>query len=304
MEISKGLFEKVPQSEKQLNEIVRPSETYFQDSWRRLKKNKLAMIGLVVVIIVTLLAIFAPFLSHNNYFAQNFKIANQKPSREHWFGTDQFGRDLYVRVLYGARISLTVGYAASLLNLIIGVLYGGISGYVGGLTDNIMMRLVDVLLSIPMMLYVILLIVIFKPGLTTIIIALAISYWLGMARIVRGEVLQLKQQEFVLAARTLGASPSRIILRHLIPNCMGPIIVTLTMSVPSAIFTEAFLSYIGLGVSVPMASWGTLCNDAMQGYLIYPYQMFFPAMAICITILGFNFLGDGLRDALDPKMRK
>lgn len=304
MEVSKDLFEKVPQSEKVLNEIVRPSETYWQDSWRRLKEDKLAMLGLVIAIAVTIIAFVGPLFSHNTYYVQNFKIANQRPSSAHWFGTDQFGRDLFIRVLYGARISLIVGYVASFLELVIGIIYGGISGYIGGIVDNIMMRIVDVLLSIPMMLYVILLIVIFKPGLKTIIIAFAIAYWVSMARMVRGEVLRLKEQEFVLAAKTLGASSKRIIFRHLIPNCMGPIIVTLTMSIPSAIFTEAFLSYIGLGVSAPQASLGTLCNDAMQGYLIYPYQMFFPAMAICIIVLGFNFLGDGLRDALDPKMRK
>lgn len=305
MEVSREMFELVPSSEKNLNEIVRPSETYWQDSWRRLKENKVAIGGLIFVVFITLAAFFGPLFSKYNYYAQDLNIANQAPSRAHWFGTDTFGRDIFVRVLYGARISLIVAYSASLLNLVIGVLYGGISGFVGGVTDNIMMRIVDVLYSIPMMIYVILLMVLMGgAGLKSIITALAISYWLGMARIVRGEVLQLKQQEFVLAARTLGASPGRILLRHLIPNSMGPIIVTLTMTIPAAIFTEAFLSYVGLGVSVPRASWGTLCSAAMEVYLLYPYQMFFPGMAICLTILAFNLLGDGLRDALDPKMRR
>lgn len=302
--IDSSMFEKIPQEEKQINKIVRPSVTYWQDAWRRLKDNKVAIIGLIVVIAVTLMAIFIPMFSKYNYFSNNFKVANQTPSLEHWFGTDQFGRDIFVRVFYGARISLAVGFSASILNLVIGVLYGGISGYFGGIVDNLMMRIIDVLYSIPMMIYVILLMVVMGAGLKSVIIALAIAFWLGMARIVRGQVMQLKQQEFVLAARTLGASNLRILLRHLIPNSMGPILVTLTFAVPSAIFTESFLSFIGLGISAPQASWGTLVSEAMQGYQIYPYQLFFPAGAICITILAFNLFGDGLRDALDPKMRR
>ncbi|MCY6482788.1 ABC transporter permease [Clostridium aestuarii] len=298
------MFEKVSSSDKQLNRMVRPSMTYWQDAWRRLKGNKVAIVGLVVVVIMTAMAILAPILSKYDYFSQDFSVANKLPSSEHWFGTDQFGRDIFVRVFYGARISLMVGFSASILNLVIGVLYGGVAGYFGGRIDNIMMRIVDVLYSIPMMIYVILIMVVLGAGLESVIIALAIAYWIGMARIVRGQVMQLKQQEFVLAAKTLGASTKRILLRHLIPNSMGPILVTLTLAVPSAIFTESFLSFIGLGISAPQASWGTLVSEAMQGYQLYPYQLFFPAGAICVTILAFNLLGDGLRDALDPKMRK
>lgn len=304
MEIDKEMFSPVPKEERQTTEIIRPSMTYWQDAWRRFKSNKLAMLGLFFVILITLIAIFGPMISTHNYYAQDFSVANQRPSSEHWFGTDMYGRDIFVRILYGARISLTVGYVASILNLFIGVIYGSISAYYGGAVDNIMMRIVDFIYSIPMMIYVILFMVILGPGLKSIILALAISYWIDMARIVRGEILQLKQQEFVLAAKTLGASDRRILFRHLIPNSLGSIIVTLTLSVPSAIFTESFLSFIGLGVSAPMASWGSLCSEALQGYLIYPYQLFFPAATICLTILAFNFLGDGLRDALDPKMRK
>lgn len=302
--ISKDMFEKVSSEEKNSEALVRPSLTYAQDVWRRLKENKLSMVGLSFVIFITLVAIIGPMCSKYNYYSQYLEIANQPPSAEHWFGTDKFGRDIFVRILYGARISLAVGYAASILNIVIGILYGGIAGYFGGKVDNIMMRIVDVLYSIPMMIYVILLMVIFGAGLKSIIIALAIAYWLTMARIVRGQIMSLKQQEFVLAAKTLGASSMRILLRHLIPNCMGPIIVTLTLSVPEAIFTESFLSFIGLGVSAPQASWGTLASEALEGFQLYPSQLFFPALAICLTILGFNLLGDGLRDALDPKMRK
>jgi oligopeptide transport system permease protein len=310
MEINTELFEKIPNDQKNLNEIVRPSETYFQDAWRRLKENKLAMGGLFFVIFITLLAIIGPMVSKYNYYSQDFMIANQSPSSAHWFGTDKFGRDMFIRILYGARISLTIAYVASILNLVIGILYGSISGYAGGMVDNLMMRVVDVIWSVPPMIYVILLMVIlYNPestdgGMSSIIIALAISFWVTMARIVRSQVMALKEQEFVLAAKISGATNMRIILKHLIPNSMGPIIVTMTMSVPGAIFTEAFLSFIGLGISAPKASWGSLASEALDGYQLYPLQLVFPAMAICVTILAFNFLGDGLRDALDPKMRK
>jgi oligopeptide transport system permease protein len=304
MEMTKNMFDKVPKDQKNLNNIVRPSVTYFQDVWRRLKENKLSMIGLFIIVFITLAAIFGPMLSKYNYFSQDFSVANQGPSIAHWFGTDGFGRDMFTRILYGARISLTVGFAASILNVTIGVLYGGISGYLGGKVDSFMMRIVDIIYSIPMMIYVILLMLVLGAGLKSIIIALAISNWTSMARIVRAQILSLKQQEFVLAAKTIGASGFRILLRHLIPNSMGPIIVTLTLAIPSAIFNEAFLSFIGLGVSAPMASWGTLASDAMQGYQLYPYQLFFPALAICLTVYAFQLFGDGLSDALDPKMRK
>jgi len=312
MEISKELFERIPEGEKKSNEIVRPSETYFQDAWRRLKKNKLAIGGLIFILLISLAAIVGPMISKYDYSTQNFKIANQGPSAAHWFGTDKFGRDLFIRVLCGARVSLAVGVIASILNLAIGVVYGGISGYFGGAVDNLMMRIVDVIFSVPMMIYVILLSVALndpnKPsgdgGIKNIIIAMAISFWVGMARIVRSQIISLKEQEYVLSAKISGGSHWRILFRHLIPNSMGPIIVTMTLSIPSAIFTEAFLSFIGLGVSVPKASWGSLCSDALGSYTLYPSQLFFPALAICLTILAFNFLGDGLRDALDPKMRK
>ena len=285
--------------------IGRPSVSYWKDSWRKLKCNRLALIGLIFVTLITLAAILVPMLSKFHYAGNDLMATNQGPSLEHWFGTDSLGRDLFVRVMYGARYSLFIGFAASVLNLLIGILYGGIAGLFGGWIDNIMMRIIDIIYSIPMTIYVILLMVIFdKGGLFNIIVALAVSYWIGMARIVRSEILQLKQQEFTLAARALGASQKRILLKHLLPNCMGSIIVTLTLQIPSAIFTEAFLSFIGLGIVPPAASWGTLANDALQTLRLYPYQLFFPTLAICLTILSFNLLGDGLRDALDPKVKK
>jgi oligopeptide transport system permease protein len=297
-------FNFIGREKKVYSGLARPSETYWQDAWRRLKRNKVAVVSMYVVIFVLLLAIFGPYISKFDYASNDLLNTDQWPNSTHWFGTDDLGRDIFVRVMYGARISLSVGLVAALINLTIGVIYGGIAGYYGGMVDNIMMRIVDILYSIPMMLYVILLMVVLGKNLVNVFITLGIVYWVGMARIVRGQVLALKQQEFILAARAAGATKARIILRHLIPNCMGQIIVTLTLSIPGAIFTEAFLSFIGLGVAAPMASWGTLCNDALGAYKTYPFELFIPAMAICITMIAFNLFGDGLRDALDPKMRK
>jgi oligopeptide transport system permease protein len=282
----------------------RPGTTYGQDAWRRLKQNKLAMAGLYTIVFIIIAAVIGPWLSSVSYSDQNLMQANQPPSAAHWFGTDNLGRDLFIRVLYGARISLAIGVVASLINLAIGVVYGGIAGFFGGRVDRIMMSIVDILYGIPVLLYVILFMVVLKPGLTNIFIALGIAYWLGMARIVRGQILSLKEQEYVLAARTIGAGSWRILFRHLLPNSMGPIIITMTLAIPEAIFTESFLSFIGLGVAAPMASWGVLASEGVTSLRSYPFQLFFPALAISITMLAFNFLGDGLRDALDPRVRR
>ena len=299
-----SLFEFVSAEEKTKAEFIRPSMTYWQDAWQRLKKDKVAMFGLLIILFICAMAIFGPMFSQYAYDEQDFMVSNEFPSWEHLFGTDMFGRDLFVRVMYGARISLAVGLMSSLINLTIGVIYGSISGFAGGRTDDVMMRVVDTIRSIPTMIYVILLMVVVGPGLKSIFITLGISYWTNMARIVRSEVMRIKNEEFVLAARTIGASTTRMLLRHLIPNAMGPILVTLTFCIPQAIFAEAFLSFVGLGVNAPMASWGMLSSDAMGALIIYPYQLFFPALAISVTILAFNFFGDGLRDALDPRLRK
>lgn len=269
--------------------------------WQRLQKNKLAVFGIVVIIFILIMAIIGPWLSPYTYDQQDLYAANQGPSATHWFGTDNLGRDLFVRVLYGARISLSIGFVSALINLVIGVLYGGISGYFGGKVDRLMMNIVDILYGIPLLLYVILLMVVLKPGLLNIFIALGIAYWLTMARIVRGQIMRQKNEEYVLAARSMGASDARILFKHILPNCLAPIIITMMISIPEAIFTEAFLSFIGLGVSAPMASWGVLASEGVNTMAIYPYQLAFPALAISITMLSFTFLGDGLRDAFDPK---
>jgi oligopeptide transport system permease protein len=321
--LDQALFEPLEVQIDASGEIVRPSVTYWQDAWRRFKKNKPAMIGLTMIIIIVLSAIFVPLFWPYDYSTQIRGHESQGPSWKHPFGTDSLGRDLFIRVIYGARISLSIGLVASIINLTIGVLYGGISGYIGGRVDNIMMRIVDILYGVPLLLYVILLQVVLEQpiqqafetsflrvfkgigsDLILIYIVLGLVYWVDMARIVRGQVLSLKNQEFVLAAKAQGASGWRIMLKHLIPNTIGPIIVTVTLAIPSAIFTEAFLSFIGIGVSAPMASWGTLASDAYRGLRSYPYLLFFPAACICITMISFNLLGDGLRDALDPHMRK
>ncbi|MGV8951617.1 MAG: ABC transporter permease [Cypionkella sp.] len=222
-------------------------------------------------------------------------------NHSYFFGTDQLGRDILVRQLFGARISLTVAFVATLVNFFVGVFYGGIAGYMGGKVDAVMMRIVEIIATSPLTLYVVLLMVVFDSGLLSIIIAIGSVFWVDMARIVRGQILSLKSQDYVAAARTMGASPARILTRHLLPNSIGPIIVTLTMLIPSAIFIESFMSFIGLGVTPPLASWGSLTAEAVETLRAYPHQLFFPAAAISLTMFAFNFLGDGLRDALDPK---
>ena len=225
-------------------------------------------------------------------------------NRSYILGTDHLGRDILSRLMYGTRISLMVAFIAAMVNMLIGIFYGGISGYLGGKTDSIMMRIVDIISTIPLTLYVILIKVCLDDGLLSIIIALSSVYWVDMARVVRGQVLSLKNQEFVLAARTIGSSTRTILIRHLIPNAMGPILVTVTMLIPSAIFMEAFMSFIGIGIAPPLASLGTMCNDATDALRTNPYQMFMPAAVICLIMFAFNFVGDGLRDALDPKLKK
>jgi len=225
-------------------------------------------------------------------------------NRSYILGTDHLGRDILTRLMYGTRISLTVAFIAATVNMVIGILYGGISAYLGGRADAVMMRIVDIISTIPLTLYVILIKVTLSNGLSGIIIALSSVYWVNMARVVRGQVLSLRQQEFVLAARTIGSSSRAILFRHLIPNSMGPILVTMMMLIPSAIFMEAFMSFIGIGIAPPMASLGTMCNDANEMFRANPYQLFLPALVICLIMFAFNFVGDGLRDALDPKLKK
>lgn len=303
-----GSFVLAPKSSGELQQIAGRSTTYWSDAIRRIRRNKLAVVGFWIIIALFVVAIVGPMVSPYSYQSQDLENTFQSPSLRHPFGTDQLGRDQLTRVMYGSRISLAVGIVCAALNFLIGVTYGGIAAYFGGRVDDIMMRIVDILYGIPTLIVVILLTVLFKDKgvnpLINVFIAIGLTYWLPMARIVRGEILSLKEREFALAAKTIGAPNNRILFRHLIPNAMGPIIVTVTLQIPAAIFTEAFLSYIGLGVSAPVASWGVLASDGTEAIRSFPYLVLFPALAISLTMFAFNFLGDGLRDALDPRLRQ
>ena len=298
-----SMFEPLDSSEKNNEFIAVESKTYLQDAWRRFKKNKLALFGLIFLILITLAAIIIPMVSPFTYDGQDLANRNALPNMVHLMGTDKLGRDIMVRVMYGARISLTIGFVAAFLNLIIGVIYGGISGFVGGKVDMIMMRIVDCIYASPSMLYVILIMMIFGSNMFSVLLGISISSWVGMARQVRSQIQTLKQQEFSMAAFVIGASKTRILFKHLIINCMGPIIVSATLMVPNAIFTESFLSFIGIGISAPQASWGTLASEARGLVQSYPVQIIWPVAAICLTMLSLNFIGDGFGEALDPKKR-
>jgi len=277
--------------------------SYWKDSWLRLKQNKMVMVGFWTLCFLITLAVVGPLFSHYEYYATHLPLKNLPPSLEFWFGTDELGRDMFTRVWWGARISLFVGISAAIIDLIIGVVFGSIAGWAGGKVDEAMMRFADILHSIPYMLVVILLMVVIGSGLTSIILALTLTGWIPMARIVRGQILQLKELDYAQAAYALGASQSRILFRHLIPNAMGPIITTMTFTIPTAIFAEAFLSFLGLGIQAPIASWGTMASDGLSAMSYYPWRLFFPATFISITMLCFNLVGDGLRDAFDPRLR-
>ena len=297
---------------------------FWRSSWRRLRENKIAMFSLVIILAIIVFAVLGPILSPYSYDQQVHGDENLWPCLKHPFGTDRLGRDLMVRCMTGTRISLLVGVVSAIIVMIIGSIYGAISGLLGGKADTIMMRIVDIIYSVPeILLIVVIKLVIDQPltnlvdnvpffhplqklgsGLIAIFIVYGCLYWVGMARIVRGQVLQLKEMEYVTASDALGAPNSWLIRQHLLPNCMGQIIATMMMQIPSAIFTEAFLSFLGIGVSAPMASLGSLTSEALSGINRAPYRMLFPAVLISLIILAFNLFGDGLRDALDPKMKK
>ncbi|WP_181349139.1 oligopeptide ABC transporter permease [Thalassobacillus sp. CUG 92003] len=373
---SKDLFVPVEKQEGEAEKLSRPSLSFWQDSFVRLRKNVGAMIGLVVLILLAFMAIFGPYMNQYDAYEQDLQRAKMPPkipvleniswlgvdgtlssikeaetveaAREKalarfggdeetittnvltepsgdqlarvegiqdvyaakeietnfWFGTDSLGRDLWTRAWEGTRISLFIALLAALIDMVIGVAYGGISGYYGGRVDNILQRIIEILVGIPNLVVVILMILILEPGITSIIIALTITGWISMARIVRGQVLKLKNMEFVLASKTLGAPDNRVLRKHLVPNVTGLIVINTMFTIPAAIFLEAFLSFIGLGLPTPIASLGTLINDGFDSLQIYPYIMIFPALIISLIMIAFNILADGLRDAFDPKMRE
>lgn len=335
--ISKDLFQPADLDSSVSEKISKPSLNYWQDAWLRVKKNKAAIVSIVVLFLLAILAIAGPFLNDYDYKQQNAKHSNLPPRVEaleniswlpfdgtltkkngevydayelknasdayYWFGTDSLGRDIFTRVWKGTQVSLYIALLAAFIDMIIGVAYGAISGYYGGRVDTIMQRIIEILVGIPNLVVVILMIIILKPGIISITIALTITGWVGMARVVRGQVLKYKNQEFVLASRTLGANDQKIIIKHLLPNLVGVIIINTMFTIPSAIFFEAFLSFIGLGLQDPLASLGTLIDDGFKTLRLYPYQMIFPAIIISTIMICFNMIADGLRDALDPKMR-
>lgn len=304
LNLNKDLFEIIGCEGSDSEIIQRPNMTYWQDAWRRLKQNKVAIISMILLVIIIVMCAIGPYITQHKYTEQILENINLKPNKEYWFGTDNLGRDLFSRLWIGGRVSIAIGVIGTIIEVIIGCIYGGISGYFGGKIDNIMMRIVEVLNSIPYMIVVIIISIFLGKGMFAMLIALCITGWTGMARMVRGQVMQLKQSEYVLAAQALGGKPSRLIMKHLIPNTIGIIIVYMTFDIPGFIFAEAFLSFIGLGIQPPATSWGAMCSFGQSVMDFYPHELFFPAAAICLTMLAFNLLGDGLRDALDPKLRQ
>ncbi len=290
--------------EKVLDQPLEKGTSLWQDGWQRLKHNRLAMFSLGFLVFMTLFCFLGPFLNPYTFDEQKREYGANPPSMEHWFGTDYSGRDLMARVMYGGRISIGVGLLATLVSISIGVVYGALSAYAGGKTDSVMMRMVDILYAMPYAIFIILLMVWLGRSMILLFIALGAVQWLTMARIVRGQVMSLKRQEFVEAAIALGLSPSRILFRHIIPNLMSVVIVYATLTVPAIMLLEAFLSFLGLGVQPPMSSWGVLIKDGADSMTVFPWLLIFPAVAFSMTLFSLNFLGDGLRDALDPQSSK
>lgn len=280
------------------------SSRFLQDSWQRFCQNRSSCLAAIFLIFLMLMAIFGPPVFASDYFTTNLADKNLPPSWHYLFGTDDLGRSMFVRIWCGARISLFVGITAAFIDVCIGILYGGFAAFYGKRVDQCMMRFADLVQSVPKLLIVILLTVIWEPGMQTVIMAIAITGWVNMARIIRSEVLALKTEDFVLFARSLGASSSYILLKHLIPNCIGSIITTLMVTIPHAIFVESFLSFLGLGVQAPAASWGMMASDGLLAISFYPWRLFFPAFFISTTMLSFHVLGDGFRDAFDPRLRR
>ncbi len=276
----------------------------WQDAWLRLRKNRAAVAGGVVLLIMLILALLTPLIAPYSYEAQNLDLGASPPSAAHWLGTDIFGRDLLTQILYGGRISLAVGFIATAVALVIGVTWGAVAGYVGGRVDAAMMRFVDILYALPFMIFIILLMVVFGRNILLLFLAIGAVEWLTMARIMRTQVQALRQQEFVEAAISLGLSPSAIIFKHIIPNAIGPIIVYTTLTIPSVMLLEAFLSFLGLGIQPPQTSWGLLISYGAETMEEYPWLLIFPGLALTVTLFSLNFLGDGLRDALDVRGSK
>jgi oligopeptide transport system permease protein len=285
------------------NNEIKKSYSFWQDAKRRFIASPSFITGITLLVIIFAIALIGPIISSHSYYAIHLPLKNIAPSSHFWFGSDELGRDVFTRACCGCRISLLVGITAAIIDVFIGVIIGTIAATSSKTIDNLLMRACDIISAIPNLLTVILLLVVLGPGLTTIIISLTITGWINMARIVRGQVLQLKEMDFIVAAKSIGASNIRIIVKHMLPNCMNVIIATLTLTIPTAIFAEAFLSFLGLGIQAPIASCGVMISDSLSALYYYPWRIFFPSIMIIFTMLGFNLVGDGITDALDPRMR-
>lgn len=303
MNFADDLFEKLPEEEKNSEFIAVEIKTFARDAWDRFKRNKLALAGLIFLIVVILLAILVPMFSPYQYDTQDMMNRNALPSLAHPFGTDKLGQDILVRIMYGARVSLSIAFATAAINLVIGILYGGIAGYVGGKVDMVMMRIIDIIYAVPSLIYVVLIRLVFGDSIGSMMLAICLTSWIGMARQVRAQLMSLKEMEFSLAAKVIGASHTRILLKHLVINALGPIIVSLTMMVPGAIFTEASMSFIGIGLNPSVPSWGKLANDCRSIIFTNPIQIIWPVAAISLTILALNFVGDGIGEAFQARTR-
>ncbi len=302
--IKDSMFVKAEVAADEKEHIAAPASSMIADAWARLRKNKAAVVSLGILIVIILLAIFAPVFSKYDFAFTDYSNVYSTPTKEHIFGCDQFGRDLWTRVWMGTRISLMIALVAAVLDLVVGVLYGAVSALLGGRVDALMQRIIEILVGIPSLIIVILFLMAFPAGVGTIIAALSITGWVNMARLVRAEILKLKNQEFVMASHVLGSNNFYIIMKDLIPNTVGIIVIQVMFTIPSAIFTEAFLSFIGIGLAEPQASLGVLINGGYQVLQNYPHVLICPAIVIVLIMVCFSILGDGLRDALDPQMRK
>ncbi|HBA64046.1 MAG TPA: diguanylate cyclase [Lachnospiraceae bacterium] len=304
LSLADDLFERVGTKGLSGEDIGKKSLTYWADVWRRFRSNKLALFGLILLGLVIILLFIGPLLSGKDYQFIDASMKNLLPSSEYWFGTDDMGRDLFTRVCVGGRISIYIGLCCTLVMFVIGALVGAIAGLQGGLVDDILMRICEFIGNLPYLIIVVILSMVMGRSMFSLVFAMSLTAWVGTARMVRGQILQIKEQDYVQAARALGADTGRIIIKHLLPNTMGIIMVDITMSVPGFIFSEAFLSYIGLGVRPPETSWGALASAGQQQLMFYPHQLFFPCLMIILTMLSFHLIGDGLSDALDPKLRQ
>ena len=302
--LTDSMFERIGKRDLSDERLMRPALTYWADVWRRFRENKLAIIGLILLTLVVLTIFIGPWFSGKNYQYIDTSVKSLKPNSEYWFGTDDMGRDIFTRVCVGGRVSILIGLSCTLVMFIIGSLLGAIAGLKGGWVDNLIMRAGEFIGNLPYLIIVLILSMVMGRSIFSLVLAMSITSWVGTTRMVRGQILQIKEQDFVEAAVALGASSRRIIMKHLLPNTLGIIMVDITMSVPGFIFGEAFLSYIGLGVRAPKTSWGALASAGQQRLMFYPHELFFPCMMIVITMLAFHLIGDGLSDALDPKLRK